>query len=68
MLAQQTKTKTDQNEIRFVWNNPEKKGIQYGTFLFNNAEEARPALLAMKREFPNCIIWLEDREHNKVHI
>jgi hypothetical protein len=68
MLVQQTQTRTDQNQLRFVWNNPEKEGIQYGTFLFNDPQDAEPALIAMRKEFPDCVIWLEDREHNRIQI
>ena len=68
MYTQPIQTRTDQNEYRLVWVKPDTEGIQYGTFLFNDPQDAEPALIAMRKEFPDCVIWLEDREHNKVRV
>lgn len=68
MFTQPTQTRTDQNEYRLVWNCLEKRGTQYGTFLFNDLMEAIPALSAMRKRFPDYVIWLEDREHNRIKI
>lgn len=56
------------NRYRFAWIDPRKKGTQYGTFLFNSPEEAKAPKNAMQIMFRDFIIWLEDREHNRVEI
>jgi hypothetical protein len=58
----------DLNEYRFAWIDPNKQGTQYGSFLFNDPAEARPTEAAMKNAFSDYVIWLEDREHNRVEI
>lgn len=58
----------NQNEYRLVWNNPNLKGVQYGAFLFNTRTEFEPALDALRKNFPDYVIWVEDREHNRVDV
>lgn len=68
MFTQPATQGTDLNKYRFVWINPDLQGIQYGTFLFNSPEDASPAKNAMEQNFPDYVIWLEDREHNKIEM
>jgi len=56
------------NQYRFVWVDPKKPGVQKGIFLFNDPSQAKEPLKAMKTLFSNFIIWLEDRENNRVEI
>lgn len=58
----------NENEMRLVWTCPEAEGIQYGAFLFNRKEEARFTLDKLRRSFPDYVIWVEDREHNKIDV
>lgn len=59
---------SNQNQYRFVWIDPNKQGTQYGAFLFNSPAEAKDTEVALKKTFGEYIIWLEDREHNRVEI
>jgi len=68
MLTQRTQVRTDQNDYRLAWINPQVKGTQYGTYLFNQPTEASTAIKLLKKTFPDYVIWLEDREHNRVNI
>jgi len=56
------------NQYRLAWIDPSKEDTQYGTFLFNTPAEAKDTEYAMKKTFAEFIIWLEDREHNRVDI
>lgn len=56
------------NEYRFAWLEPGKADVQYGSFLFNEPAEARDTNATMKKAFGDYVIWLEDREHNRVEI
>lgn len=62
-----TKSK-NQNEYRLVWTSPKLKDVQYGSFLFNSREEFEPALDGLRRHFSDYVIWVEDREHNRVDV
>lgn len=68
MLTQLTQIRTGQNDYRLAWVNPAVKGTQYGTYLFNEPKEASTAIKLLKKQFPNYIIWLEDREHNRIPV
>jgi hypothetical protein len=57
------------NEYHLVWIDPNKPAItNKGTYLFNSPEEARTTIQEMEKSFPTFVIWLEDRECNKVEI
>jgi hypothetical protein len=56
------------NQYRLAWIDPNKTDIQYGAFLFNSLAEAKDTEFAMKKTFGDFIIWLEDREHNRMEI
>lgn len=56
------------NQFRFVWIDPKKEGIQYGTFLFNEPAQAKEPFKALKKLFSSFTIWLEDRDHNRVEM
>jgi hypothetical protein len=56
------------NTYRFAWIDPNKQGTQYGAFLFNSPAEAKEPMKIMKKLFRDFVIWLEDREHNRVEI
>jgi len=58
----------NENEMRLVWTCPKVEGVQYGAFLFNTKEEARGTLLRLKHAFPEYVIWVEDRESNRIDI
>ena len=57
-----------QNQYRFAWLVPGDSETHYGSFLFSAPAEARDTEVAMKKTFGEYIIWLEDREHNRVDI
>ncbi len=56
------------NQYRFAWIFPGDTETHYGTFLFDDPAQARSTFGAMQILFRNAVIWLEDREHNRVDI
>jgi hypothetical protein len=56
------------NQYRFAWIFPGDTETHYGTFLFDDPADARSTQGAMQMLFRNAVIWLEDREHNRVEI
>jgi hypothetical protein len=56
------------NQYRFAWVFPGETQPHYGTFLFDDPAEARSTQCAMQMLFRDAVIWLEDREHNRVQI
>lgn len=57
-----------ENKYRFAWTFPGKTETHYGTFLFDDPAHARSTQSAMQMLFCNAVIWLEDRDHNRVEI
>lgn len=58
----------EMNQYRFAWIFPGESETQYGTFLFSDPAEARSTQSTMQSMFCTAVIWLEDREHNRVEI
>jgi|CXWL01.1.fsa_nt_gi hypothetical protein len=56
------------NQYRFAWIFPGDAETHYGTFLFDDPADARGTQNTMQMMFRNAVIWLEDREHNRVEI
>lgn len=56
------------NQYRFAWMFPGKTETHYGTFLFADPAEARSTYLTMQAFFCGAVIWLEDREHNRIEL
>lgn len=58
----------NQTSYRFAWRDLETGHVNKGTFLFNEPAEAHDTNIALKATFPNCEIWLEDRQGQRVEI
>lgn len=58
----------DQCKYRLVWYCPDIRDAQYGKFLFMDPAEARGAEVAVKKTYPDYVVWLEDRDGNRVAI
>jgi hypothetical protein len=55
-------------KYRLAWINPDMQGTQYGEYLFDVPSGARDTKAAMKKMFPDYVVWLEDHEHNRIEI
>lgn len=51
---------------RLAWILPASTETQYGSFMFDIPAEAEQAKRVMQTAFGDIIVWIEDREHNRI--
>ena len=58
----------DLNEYRLAWVDTKTGKPGKGSFLFDRPIDAETTIEAVRKQFPNYLIWLEDRECNKIEV
>lgn len=52
--------------LRLAWILPSSAETQYGSYMFDTPQEAEKAMHVMQAAFSDIIVWIEDREHNRI--
>lgn len=58
----------DMNKYCLAWVDSNTHKYGKGTFLFNEPQEAKTTIEQVQQQFPSYLIWLEDRESNKIEV